>query len=59
GLIIPGFIPSTLHEVVEYVPSMLEWKVSVGVWAFGLMVFTIAIKAALPTLRQPAPSSDA
>ena len=56
GLIIPGFIPSTLHEVVEYVPSMLEWKVSVGVWAFGLMVFTIAIKAALPTLRQPVPS---
>ncbi len=53
GLIIPGFIPSTLHEIVEYAPSQLEWKVTVGIWAFGLMVFTIAIKAALPTLRQP------
>lgn len=54
GLIIPGFIPSTLHEIVEYVPSQLEWKVTIGVWAFGLMVFTIAIKAALPTLvRKP------
>jgi len=52
GLIIPGFVPSTLHEIVEYVPSQLEWKVSVGIWAFGLMVFTIAIKTALPTLRQ-------
>ncbi len=52
GLIIPGFIPSTLHEVVEYLPSQLEWKVTIGIWAFGLMVFTIAIKAALPTLRQ-------
>ncbi|MGB7326728.1 MAG: NrfD/PsrC family molybdoenzyme membrane anchor subunit [Rubripirellula sp.] len=52
GLIVPGFIPSTLHEIVEYVPSMLEWKVTVGIWAFGLMVFTIAIKTALPTLRQ-------
>ncbi len=51
GLIIPGFIPSTLHEIVEYVPSQLEWKVTVGVWAFGLMVFTIALKAALPTLQ--------
>lgn len=51
GLIVPGFIPSTLHEVVEYVPSQLEWKVTVGVWAFGLMVFTIAIKTALPTLK--------
>ncbi|MCM2372186.1 sulfate reduction electron transfer complex DsrMKJOP subunit DsrP [Aporhodopirellula aestuarii] len=53
GLIIPGFIPSTLHEIVEYVPSQLEWKVTVGIWAFGLMVFTIAIKTALPTLKQP------
>lgn len=52
GLIVPGFIPSTLHEVVEYLPSQLEWKVTVGIWAFGLMVFTIAIKTALPTLRQ-------
>ncbi len=54
GLIVPGFIPSTLHEIVEYVPSQLEWKVTVGIWAFGLMVFTIAIKTALPTLRHPA-----
>ena len=52
GLIIPGFIPSTLHEIVEYIPSQMEWKVTVGIWAFGLMVFTIAIKTALPTLRQ-------
>ncbi|MBB3207837.1 molybdopterin-containing oxidoreductase family membrane subunit [Rhodopirellula rubra] len=53
GLIIPGFIPSTLHEIVEYVPSQLEWKVTVGIWAFGLMIFTIAIKTALPTLKRP------
>lgn len=58
GLIVPGFIPSTLHEIVEYVPSLLEWKVTVGIWAFGLMIFTIAIKAALPTLLE-AESHDA
>jgi Ni/Fe-hydrogenase subunit HybB-like protein len=51
GLIVPGFIPSTLHELVEYVPSLQEWKITVGIWAFGLMVFTIAMKTALPTLR--------
>lgn len=54
GLIVPGFIPSTLHEVVEYVPSELEWKVTVGIWACGLMVFTVALKAAMPTLKHPA-----
>ena len=51
GLIIPGFIPSTLGEVVEYHPSLTEWKIMAGVWAFGLMVFTILLKIAIPVLR--------
>lgn len=46
GLIVPGFIPSTLHEIVEYAPSAVEWKVTVGIWAAGLMVYTIALKIA-------------
>lgn len=50
GLIIPGFIPSTLHEIVEYQPSLVEWKVTAGVWAFGLMIYTIALKVAIPIL---------
>ena len=44
GLIIPGFIPSTLHEIVEYSPSLVEWKVTAGVWAFGLMALTVMLK---------------
>lgn len=48
GLIVPGFVPSTLHELVEYVPTLTEWKVTAGLWAVGLMVFTIALKVALP-----------
>ena len=50
GLIIPGFIPSTLHEVVEYTPSLTEWKVVAGMWAFGLMVLTLALKIAAPIM---------
>lgn len=50
GLIIPGFIPSTLHEIVEYAPSMIEWKVTAGIWAFGLMVYTVALKVAAPII---------
>ncbi|WP_438013627.1 sulfate reduction electron transfer complex DsrMKJOP subunit DsrP [Sorangium sp. So ce315] len=50
GLIIPGFVPSTLHELVEYVPSMAEWKITAGIWAAGLMVLTVAIKVALTVL---------
>jgi molybdopterin-containing oxidoreductase family membrane subunit len=44
GLIIPGFVPSTLHELVEYLPSLAEWKISAGIWAFGLGLYTVAIK---------------
>ncbi len=51
GLIVPGFVPSTLHEVVEYAPSLVEWQVTAGVWAVGLMVFTVAVKVAVPALE--------
>lgn len=51
GLIIPGFVPSTLHELVEYRPSLLEWQVTAGVWAAGLLVFSAALKVGLPVLR--------
>ncbi|MBS2018897.1 MAG: polysulfide reductase NrfD [Deltaproteobacteria bacterium] len=48
GLIIPGFVPSTLHEVVEYSPSLTEWKVSAGIYAAGLMALIILLKISLP-----------
>ena len=44
GLIVPGFIPSTLHEIVEYTPSLIEWKVTAGIWAFGLLLLTVMLK---------------
>jgi Ni/Fe-hydrogenase subunit HybB-like protein len=54
GMIVPGFIPSTLHEIVEYTPSLTEWKVSAGIWAFGLMVLTVLLKMSMAvfTVRQ-------
>lgn len=58
GLIIPGFIPSTLHEIVEYAPTLLEWKVMVGIWAAGLLLYTIFLKAAIPILTNRAHAHD-
>jgi len=52
GLIIPGFVPSTLHEVMEYLPNLLEWKIMAGIWAFGLMIYTIALKATISVLTK-------
>jgi Ni/Fe-hydrogenase subunit HybB-like protein len=48
GLIVPGFVPSTLHELVEYLPNRTEWMITAGIWAFGLMIYTVALKVALP-----------
>jgi len=44
GMIIPAFVPSTLHEIVEYRPSITEWKVTAGIWTLGLMIYTLLIK---------------
>lgn len=48
GLIIPGFVPTTIGEMFEYVPTRVEILVSAGVWAVGLIVFTLLTKIAIP-----------
>jgi Ni/Fe-hydrogenase subunit HybB-like protein len=57
GLIVPAFIPSLLHEIVEYFPSLVEWQVTAGIWAWGLLILTVALKIALPILREPHPEN--
>ena len=58
GLVVPGFLPSPLGEIVEYRPTWVEVGVTLGIWAMGLFILTVLVKAALPiemgTLRSPA-----
>lgn len=51
GLVIPGFIPSPLGEMVEYLPTFNETLVCLGIWAFGLLCFTILLRMAVPILQ--------
>jgi molybdopterin-containing oxidoreductase family membrane subunit len=48
GLVIPGFVPSPLGEIVEYTPSWVELGVTAGIWALGLFVLTVLVRVALP-----------
>ena len=48
GLVIPGFVPSPLGEIVEYTPTWVELAVTAGVWAMGLFVLTVLVRVALP-----------
>ena len=48
GLVIPGFVPSPIGEIYEYAPNIVEIMITLGIWAFGLLFFTLMAKAALP-----------
>lgn len=50
GLIIPAFVPTPLGEVVEYTPTLNETLVCLGIWAFGLMLYTIFVRITIPVL---------
>jgi Ni/Fe-hydrogenase subunit HybB-like protein len=51
GLVIPGFIPTPLGQMVEYSPSLNEALVCFGIWAFGLLSYTVFLRMAVPILQ--------
>ena len=50
GLIVPAFIPTPLGEIVEYSPTVNESLVCFGIWAFGLLLYTIFVRITIPVL---------
>lgn len=51
GLVIPGFTPTPLGALVEYTPSLNETLVSLGIWAFGLLAYTVFLRMSVPILQ--------
>jgi molybdopterin-containing oxidoreductase family membrane subunit len=47
GMISGGFVPNPLHHVTEYVPTIPELAISIGVWATGFLVLTALFKIAV------------
>ncbi len=48
GLVVPGFIPTPLGEIFEYAPTLPELGISAGIWAVGLLTFTLLAKVVIP-----------
>jgi Ni/Fe-hydrogenase subunit HybB-like protein len=51
GLIIPGFIPTPIGEIVEYFPTMNETLICLGIWATGIFIYSILVRITIPVLR--------
>jgi Ni/Fe-hydrogenase subunit HybB-like protein len=51
GLVIPGFIPTPLGAIVQYQPTLNEALVCFGIWAFGLLCYTVFLRMAVPILQ--------
>ncbi len=44
GMMTGGFIPSPLHQITEYTPSIHELLISAGIAAIGMLVLTMLYK---------------
>ncbi|MBW2739548.1 MAG: polysulfide reductase NrfD [Deltaproteobacteria bacterium] len=47
GMISGGFVPNPLHHVTEYMPTLPEILITLGIWAIGFLVLTILFKVAV------------
>jgi molybdopterin-containing oxidoreductase family membrane subunit len=52
GFVVPGFVPDPLGEIYEYIPNLVELMVSFGIWATGLLIFTLLMKVAIPIVSE-------
>lgn len=47
GMISGGFVPSPLHHVNEYVPTIPEIIITIGVYGIGFLILTVLLKVAV------------
>lgn len=52
GLIIGGFVPSPLEEIVAYIPNLNEIMITIGVWSIGILILTLLLKIAIAVKTQ-------
>ncbi len=52
GLITGGFIPTPLHKVVDYTPTLIELTISLGIYSVGALVLTILFKIAVGVKKE-------
>jgi molybdopterin-containing oxidoreductase family membrane subunit len=54
GLITGGFVPTPMHRVVDYIPTLPELVISMGIYGIGLLILTVLVKIALMVKQETA-----
>jgi molybdopterin-containing oxidoreductase family membrane subunit len=47
SLTVGGFIPSPLEQITEYVPTLPEVAITLGIWSLGALILTVLYKVAV------------
>jgi molybdopterin-containing oxidoreductase family membrane subunit len=50
GMVVSGFVPTPLGEIVEYFPTFNEAMICIGVWSFGFLIYSWLVHLAIPIL---------
>jgi [DsrC]-trisulfide reductase subunit P len=52
GLVSGGFIPTPLHETMDYLPTTIELLISLGIYAIGAFILTVLLKIVVSVKRE-------
>lgn len=52
GLVTGGFIPTPLHEAVDYMPTPMELLISLGIYAIGAFILTVLFKIVIGVKKE-------
>ena len=55
GLITGGFVPSPLHNIVDYVPTIPEIIISLGIYGIGILILTVLVKIVISVKEENGP----
>ncbi len=50
GMVVSGFVPTPLGEIVEYFPTLDEALICVGIWSLGMLIYSWLVHLAIPIL---------
>ncbi len=46
GMVVTGFIPTTMHKAASYWPTLPEFTIGIGVYSVGFLILTVLYKVA-------------